>query len=398
MRINRTAIVKNFIIILVLIYSIMPVVSRFVSSTISTYFYMVLLVVLAVYIVLVERGYSLGRSVVVLAPFILWRLLEFWVTPETTIMWGYQSLLGVMPIILGIYILQYRQYEHRFFCKLICIAFIITMVTTINGLIEYPEAARWLATVESPNDAMLITYEWKNIGGFNFVYSVVLLYPLIIAAYKQKRINTIWTVCLTGGIFWLLIYAEYTTALLLFLVSSTLFFVSRELKGKDVLVLIIIAILLCVVFSDAVSQVLIWFGDHLNSENFSQRLYALAGDTTGDTVAMDAREGAYLISVNTFLSHPFLGTFLQGGHGSGGHSFILDIFARFGLLGATVLVFMYKRVYEVFYRPLKGEKGYGFVLWVFIQAIILSCINTGMWLYVIALYAPLLVHVIYGER
>lgn len=396
--IRRTAIVKNLIIILVLAYSIMPIVSRFISSVFSTYFYMIILLFLAVLIVFSNKKVSLNRNVWILYPFIVWRCMELFVTGESLIMWGYQSLIMLIPIILGTYILKYLQHEHRFFCSIICLAFGVTIITTIIGLLQYPEAARWLATVESSENARLIMYNWKNMGGYDFVYSVVLLYPLVIFAHKQKKIKAVWAFCLTVGILLMLILAQYTTALLLFLVSSILFVVKRDLKKNDLILLIIVEIIFCIVLSDAVSEVLMWLGDMLNSDIFSQRLYALAGGKTGLQNAETKRLDLYLKSINTFLNHPLLGTFLRGGYGSSGHSFVLDILARFGLLGAVVLFSMYKKIYELFYAPFRRKKGYGFILWIFLQTILLSCLNTGMWLYVLTLYVPLLVYGIYGER
>ena len=169
------------------------------------------------------------------------------------------------------------------------------------------------------------------------------------------------------------------------------------MSGKEVGVLILISFLLCVVFSKYVSEFLLWLGETLNNDTFTPRLYALAGGKTGLEVSDDNRLLLYTSSLNTFFSNPLLGTFLQGGYGIGGHSFILDTLGQFGLAGAAVLYFMYTRLYVVFYKPLQTEEGYGYVLWTFIQAILLSAINTGMWLEVLALYVPILVYVIYGK-
>lgn len=397
MHINRRALPKNLIIILVLLYSIMPVVARFISSTFSTYFYMVVILVLFAFIVFANARQSLNRNVYLLFPFVVWQILMMFVTREPIVVWGYQALLACLPVVLGVYILQYRQGEMRFFSKLICVAFVVTIITTIVGLQQYPDAARWLAAVSSSTDELLVLYEWKNIGGYNLVYSVVLLYPLLIFAYKQKKIGIVWASGLSVGIFVMLLMAEYTTALLLFLLTTTLFFVKRNLRGRDVVILISIAFMLCIVFSDSVSEFLFWLGEQLDSDTFTPRLYALAGGRTGLENAEDNRLELYTMSFNTFLRHPLLGTFLNGGFGSGGHSFILDTLAQFGLVGAMVMYFMYKRIYAIFYRPLKNEKGYGYVLWTFVQTILLSCINTGMWLYVLALYVPILVYTIYGK-
>jgi hypothetical protein len=106
----------------------------------------------------------------------------------------------------------------------------------------------------------------------------------------------------------------------------------------------------------------------------------------------------YRLSFTTFLQHPLFGTFLSGGGGVGGHSYILDILGRYGLLGATLLYFMYRKIYYYFVAPFKDKPGYGFVLWTFLQAILLSVLNPGMWLNVLTLIVPIFVCNIYGNR
>lgn len=358
---------------------------------------MLITLVLTVLIVFASKKKSFYRNIYLLMPFVAWQIMEFIVTGKPLIDWGYQALLTLLPLILGGYILRYKKEEEAFWGKIICIAFLITTATTIIGLLENPGAARWLATVTSSEDVIYIAYGWKNIGGYEFIYSVVLLYPLIIFAYKQKKLNLFVTLCMTVSIFVLLVLAEYTTALLLFLISSILFLVKRDVKKNDIILLFCVTVIFCLLLNEVVSDTLIWLGDKLNSETISERLYTLAGRDTELSNMKVNRFDLYLRSLNTFLEHPLFGTFFYGGYGSGSHSFILDTFARFGLIGAITLFFMYKKIFMFFYLPLKVNSGYGFVLWIFIQAIILSFLNTGMWLPVLTLYVPILVNVIYKE-
>ena len=43
-------------------------------------------------------------------------------------------------------------------------------------------------------------------------------------------------------------------------------------------------------------------------------------------------------------------------------------------------------------------EGGGYVLWAFVQTILLATINTGFWFSVTALYMPILLSAIYGEN
>lgn len=395
MKIYKRGLLQNFLIVLVITYSIMPVVSRLVSTYFSTYFYMLVLLLLVALIVFARKKKSLNRNVYILFPFIAWKLMEFFVTTDSIIMWGYKVLLELIPIILAIYILQYRRYNIKFFSGVVIGAFVITIITTIVGLISNPGAARWMATVSSANDPRFILYGMKNMGGYEFIYSIVLLYPLVIFAYKQKKINWIVALCVSIGVLTVVVLSEYTTAFLLYLITTMLFCVKRDLGKNHLILLLIIAVIFGVVLSDFLSSALETLADMLNSNVLSERLRALAGGRSGLEEAEDNRLELYMISINTFLTHPILGTFLRGGTGIGGHSFVLDMLAQYGLGGATILYIMYKRIYMLFYRQFSVKKGYGYVLWLFGQTIFLSCVNTGMWLYVLTLYIPIILNIIY---
>ena len=206
--------------------------------------------------------------------------------------------------------------------------------------------------------------------------------------------------CLSIGVLTVVVLSEYTTAFLLYILTTMLFFVKRDLRKNHLILLLIVAVVFGIVLSDVVSSLLEGLADLMNSNVLSERLRALAGGRSGLEEAEDNRLELYMISLNTFMSHPLLGTFLRGGTGVGGHSFVLDIFARYGLVGATILYSMYKRIYMLFYKQLSLKEGYGYVLWLFGQTVFLSCVNTGMWLYVLTLYIPIILNIIYetGEK
>lgn len=386
----------NLIISLTIAYTIMPIVSRFISTYLTTYFYLLVVVIVFFGIVFGNGSDSLNEYAGgILLPFILFQGFSFFTRTDSIVIWGYSVLLALLPVVIGYFVTQYRIYNVPFYSHAIVFMMLATAITTSFGLIRFPYAARVLATISSSQDATAITYNWYNIGGYEYIYSLVLLYPILIMAYKQRRVNLIFTIVGTVLIFATTILSEYTTALLLLLISSSLFLVKRDLRKKDVVILLLIAILFVAFFNDYVSQFLSYIGTLTGSETMSERLNALAGGQAGLEASESNRIFLYQKSMNTFLSHPLLGTFLSGGGGLGGHSFVLDTLGKYGLIGAALLFFMYRKVFRCFVQPFENEAGYGFVLWTFVQAILLSCINTGMWLDVIAMMMPILVCVIY---
>lgn len=380
------------------LYTIMPIVSRFISTYFTTYTYMFIVVLIAVGIVLSNGVASLNKYCGgILLPFILFNLLTLCNRSESIVLWGYSFLLSLVPIILGYYIVYNRKKEITYYKNTIFIAFVITILTTSIGLIRNPYAARVLATIESSNDANSILYTWQNIGGYEFIYMVVLLYPLLILAYKRKKIGLMPTLICVGSIFIMTILSEYTTAFLLLLITSVLFFLKRDLSTKDVLIFMFLAIFCMIFLDDMISNFLQWIGTLTGSETMLERLNALAGGKTGLEQSESNRIFLYERSIRTFLSNPLFGTMFKGGGGTGGHSFILDTIATYGVLGVILLYFMYRKIYRLFFVPFQNKDGYGYILWLFLQAILLSFVNTGMWVSIIALFAPICLCKIYDD-
>ncbi len=394
LKINSNTILFTFM----LMYSVMPVVARFVSTYLTTYFYMLIVVTIFASIVFGQRTKSFNRYISVLMPFLLFQLLSFFNQADGIVLWGYRVLLFLIPILAGYHIIREQVFKIGGYGKGLLLFLGITMTTTIIGLINFPQAARILATIESANDPLAVLYTWNNIGGYDFVYIIVLLYPLLILAYKKKRVNAFLTVVLTVAIFFLVLLSEYTTALLFFLISTTLFFMHRELSLRGLVIYSIVAILLMMTMEQTLSKFLRWLAEQINSENISERLNALSEGAEGIRNSEDDRVRLYEKSLQSFFGNPIFGTMLSGGGRSGGHSQILDTLALYGTVGIALMIWMYRYIYILFIKPYEKKSGFGYVVWIMVQAILLSIVNTGFWFEVLALYAPLLLHLIYLEK
>lgn len=390
--------IQNLIIYFICMYMVAPVISRIVSTYMSTYLYMALIVLFVVFALTKLEHQERDNLLAILLPFLVYELLTVFLNTNSLFLWGYRILLFLLPIILGCFILQKPSDEISGTAKLVFFTFAITLITTITGLIQYPGASRILATFSDSQDPDAILYSWHNIGGYEFVYMVVLLYPIVILAHKRGKINLLTTILISASILALAIYSEYTTALLLFIITSVLHFMKRDLKPGHIVFMAIVSIVAITFFNDFFVGLIEKLSDTVESETMSERLEALAGGQKGLEESEDNRLELYMMSINTFLKHFFMGTFVLGYSNMGGHSFILDSLANYGLLGGFFVFSMYRKIYSTFYLPYKDKMGYGYVLWVFIQAIVLSILNTGMWLEVLALFAPIFFYCIYKEE
>ena len=169
----------QLLITVIILYTITAIVPRLISTYLKTYFYLAVLA-LCVLLVMVSRGRSsIDEYVILIIPFAIWKVIIYFVDKPSLIDWGYSALLDFIPIILGLFITKRLDKKYiRYFSVVILLAIFVTALTTYIGLVENPDAARYMATVSDPNESKYIRYNMMNIGGYNFIYYTVLLIRL----------------------------------------------------------------------------------------------------------------------------------------------------------------------------------------------------------------------------
>lgn len=143
----------------------MPIISRAISTYLTTYF-MLLIVLLIYFHAIWGYGVESFNAYIggLMLPFIFFQVVMFTYRTNSLLLWGYSVLLWLIPLVIGYYFIQYRIKDITIISRIIIIAFISTIVTTCVGLVQNPFASRVLATISSSQDVNAILYNWKNIG------------------------------------------------------------------------------------------------------------------------------------------------------------------------------------------------------------------------------------------
>jgi O-antigen ligase len=238
----------------------------------------------------------------------------------------------------------------------------------------------------------------QNIGGYNFVYSTVLLYPFVILAFKMKKLHFSFVLLFTGLIWFMVIQAEYTIAVMLLLLSSLLFFVRKDITIVEFFKMLVIFFVLVLIFRVMIAAVLTHFAEMIGNQGMVDKINVLFLGKDAVNNFDDDRSALYMLSLEKFLKSPLIGMIGSNSRVTGGHSFILDNLALYGLIGGGLMAAMYSGIFATFYRPLKDRPCYAIAVWAFLQPIVLSTINTGMWLNNLTMFAPVLLCAIYGEE
>ena len=387
----------DYLFLLIIAYNIAPIVARIISVSLTTYFYLGVQIVAILFVLARNKGAKLERYLIFLIPFIIWKVYMYFVAGDTIITWVYSIVMDFTYVLVGAYIVNERKKSPAVFAWAIFIVMLITAITSIIFLIDDPTAARHLATISDADEELFVEYNWKNIGGYEFTYLFVLSYPIVILATKKKKLNPWLAAVITVLMVVYIFYAEYTTALLLFLISSVFWFFKKDLKAWHLVLIFLVAVVLFVFFQSIFGSLLDWLADVIDSEEISSRLRALAGGVESLENFEDKRLDLYLTSLNTFLESPILGTVISGGV-IGGHSFILDFLANYGIVGGAMIFAIYWNVYKLLFYRFRIHVGYGYAVWTFAQTVFLSLVNTGMWLPFLGLMAPILFKYIFEGK
>ena len=233
---------------------------------------------------------------------------------------GWHELSGIVPIVLILLLI----YNWR----------------TAEILLEDPTVARLLIRA----DESVYPYLRQGIGGYSLIYPQVCIFPAILAwtlrAYRQKKI-------LFGiGCVWLYTYilcisrAGYSIAIFATIVGVIMLFFYR---GRNIWIAFVIAALIFVVtmysivYVDSFREYLLQTFDGTAVANKINDLVATSetGEAEG---SIYLRLEAYQGSIDVILEYPVVGgLWMRNG---GGHSAILDQFAKYGIWGGIIYTMM----------------------------------------------------------
>ena len=267
--------------------------------------------------------------------------------------------------------------------------YIVTAITTIVGNDKYPQASRLLASL-SNSDAEYTLYVKNNIGNFSFAYELVLITPILICMIKQKIINSIIAVGVLLLIAACLLSMEYGMALILFFVAVSLLVLPR-LTIKRLMIFLTVFLAFFLLFGESVAKLFESLSKMIESETLSERFLLVSqalsgkGEITVETGANRAK--LYEQSLQVFFDTGFIGGW--GKARSGGHSFILDALANYGVLGAAAVAVVCVTIYRITLKPYKKESFYPYILASFLLMLVMMVMNPKIYLFVFLTVIPL---------
>lgn len=272
---------------------------------------------------------------------------------------------------------------------IIMVMYLITAVTTYIGTINYPGAARMMATLSS-SDLLYRIYVKKNIGSFAFVYELVLLTPLLVYLTRSKWVKPIIGYLLIAFFGVVIVATEYGMAVMLYF-ASLLLLVFPKLTSKKLMILLLVLVLVFVIGAELVANVFEQLSLSVDSETLAERFLAVAETLRGEdelsSATGESRIELYTKSLESFWDTALLGKWGNGG--IGGHSFVFDTMGNYGLLGIAGLIIVFFTIYKLCLKPYPGEDIFPYLLWTCLLGIILMVLNPKIYPFIFLCVLPL---------
>lgn len=293
-------------------------------------------------------------------------------------------LFGIIFAMKTIFESDIDQRSFYWIISAVLVLCIVWNICSLQGIAETPNVMRLLAKNSAESEA----YAMRGIGGYGYLYSIVLLLPIGVDAILNRANNVIERVIAAVFVFtsFSLVYqSQYFLAAILSLLMVIVYFIAKiknPLLRFVAQLATIVAFFILYVNSD---NVLLWLMEKNEIRSIELKLQSmyemLVEDGEIQSSEFATRFERYMRDIAAILNRPLLGGFSFSV--TGNHSHILDFLAQYGIPFGCAYFYM-------LWQPLKRirfkEYAAGFTCMVL--CILLLFLNTlafsfGMVIYIV---------------
>lgn len=281
--------------------------------------------------------------------------------------------LSSLPLLYSVYFFNCNQNIKGILKKSVVIFFVLGILTTTNGCIIHPMAAKYQATTYADNTE----YYRLNVFGYSQMHMLIFSLPM----FKYMVKNKIVSYFLLIGTFVSLFFTQYTIALFIAVLSVIYMIVLKLGKNSTVSILFCCFLFLFVfIIKTPLARLILDFSQSIDSNRavLSERISAIGNFLLGDTDrSLSSRLDLYVESITSFLKSPFIGNFLSSRDLTiGGHSAIFDLLATTGIFGALVLVVNLRLYLKNTIAKIPSSDFKNKYIVALVITFLLSCVNT----------------------
>lgn len=295
-----------------------------------------------------------------------------------------------------------KRFDKNLFVYL-TLLYLITLISTIGVLSTDGLAARTLTSSSSDPDA-INAYKLKNVGSFDFIYSLLLLIPMIggfiKASFFKSRGKALFFLGFQLLLIVCVIMSNFTTALILLFVDIMLLLLIGRAKmtlSKFVVISVVVMVLAPALLILFIQQMVSLTDSIYAADKLTGLLAVSAGSE--DVGEVYTRTDLIQASIHSFFSNPIFGVggwYPISGVPSpkiGYHSQFIDEFARYGIIGAGPLLLFFRNIFSIIYKQNGNKEFYKNIVFVpLLLFTILSFLNPvfdNIMMISIFIYVPL---------
>ena len=256
-------------------------------------------------------------------------------------------------ISLGVYVSKYASRKTIVMAvHLILLLLVITSITSIIVVTDYPSAMRELGNGNTSFKGFENYFYRRNTATWSIVYAMAFTLPYTIAALKKTK-KLIYAV-ISVALFFCIFRSQIMMALLMAIALIMIGFF-KHITNKRIIITLGISLLAVWFLSDQIASFIYWmyinfFGSTTESI-IGRRLYQLYISLTGKELVgtYGARFDLYMTSLKTFFENPIFGIGTLKTDISlsdiysfvGLHSQIFDTLATTGIIGSSILAYFF---------------------------------------------------------
>ncbi len=252
---------------------------------------------------------------------------------------------------------EYKNYTSAVIPMLVIIV-VVNIILMMRAVSVYGDAVRAPRITE----AMGYGEYLFGLPGYSILYACSLLSPVafmyifITKGDIYRKWTIIFAVILVTSIF----MSQLATAAIGMVVGFILLCVLKSRsKFRWLMILMLGLVAIILVLTDAVSEVLLFLSNLVPEDvSWHEKLISMAqGFMTEDGSIVQGRDELYMISFETFLESPLVGSvFTNTAYSYGGHSTFLDMLATVGIFGTAPFVLFMVSCYRNCIRQLKTRE------------------------------------------
>lgn len=239
-----------------------------------------------------------------------------------------------------------KRYNFIKIVKLIEWVYPVWMLITLKAYSSIPNISRILANNNNENVAK---WSRQGIGGYGMIYSLVFYNIILLYLLINKKRNNILTVLNYILSLMTIILAGYSIALIAIMIGSSLIIIIRKKNFQNIILALGIFIIIYIIFIVFREEIFSSLLNLTQGTMYEQKAIDIISSFYGDGAqgTLESRTVLYEYSWKVFLNQPLIGTALSRNFMFGGHSFFLDMFAKFGILGGIPFLYL------ILYFPIK---------------------------------------------